>query len=86
MENFTTKTFCTLAENLEQASYYVAEDLKRRLGYTVSEERASYLIARALIRQLTIDTLCDVCEIIENQDNEEFEKFVYEELNEGAKI
>lgn len=86
MDNFTTKTFCTLAENLDQASYHVAKELEHRLGYTVSEERAAYLIARSLIRQYTINALCDICEIIENQDNEEFDKFVYEKLNEGGDV
>lgn len=86
MGNFTSDIFKTLAENLDSASYYVAEDLTRRLGYTVYEQRASYLIARALISQCTIDVLCDVCKNIEDQDNEKFEKFVYEKLNEGGDV
>lgn len=72
MENFTVETFKILAENLETASYYVSERLSEKMGYTISEERASFLISRSLLRQVTIDCLVDICEFLENQDNEEF--------------
>lgn len=77
MENFTVEIFKTLSENLGTASYYVSKRLSEKMGYTISEERASFLIARSLLRQFTIDCLVDVCEFIENQDNEEFANTVH---------
>lgn len=77
MENFTVEIFRTLSENLETASYYVSKRLSERMGYTISEERATFLIARSLLREVTIFYLVDICEFIENQDNEEFGNTVH---------
>lgn len=76
MGNFTVETFKTLSDNLGTASYYVSNRLSEKMGYTISEERASFLIARSLLRQVTIDYLVDICEFIEDQDNEEFANIV----------
>lgn len=74
--NFTVETFKTLADNLETASYYVSKRLSKKMGYTISEERASFLISRSLLRQVIIDRLVDICEFIEIKDNEEFANIV----------
>lgn len=81
MKNFTVEIFKTLADNLGTASYHVSERLSEKMGYTISEERASFLIARSLLRQVTIDCLVGICEFIENQDNEEFGNTVNSVLN-----
>lgn len=72
MDNFTVETFQTLVENLGTAFYYVSKRLSEKMGYTISEERASYLIASSLLRQVVIDCLSDICEFIEDLDIEEF--------------
>lgn len=69
MDNFFVGILKTLAENLETVSFCVSQRLSEKMGYTISEERALYLIVRGLLREVTIDCLVDICEFIEDQDN-----------------